>query len=187
MGDVDFIHDTNQQLDQFRGFRNSNFNFVLNTIDYLTGDEDLINIRSLTNRSRPLKKLNEMEEKATAEIRKELEITEKELHEAEDKAQDVANKLQDQLQNALQSGQSGIIQLRVSEEDRKKLEQSQAAAEEAKDRARKAIRRIKKQRRQAIDSLRNRIKWASIGAMPLLVAFFGVGIALRNRKTSTAR
>ncbi len=187
MGDVDFIHDTNQQLDQFRGFRNSNFNFVLNTIDYLTGDEDLINIRSLTNRSRPLKKLNEMEEKATAEIRKELEITEKELHEAEDKAQDVANKLQDQLQNALQSGQSGIIQLRVSEEDRKKLEQSQAAAEEAKDRARKAIRRIKKQRRQAIDSLRNRIKWASIGAMPLVVAFFGVGITLRNRKTSTAR
>ena len=184
VGDVDFIHDTNQQVDQFRGFQNSNFNFVLNTIDYLTGDEDLMNIRSLTNRSRPLKKLNEMEEKATAEIRKELEKTEKELQEAEDKAQDVANKLQEQLQNALQSGQSGLIQLRVSEEDREKLEQSQAAAEEAKDRARKAIRRIKKKRREAINSLRNNIKWASTGVMPLLVAFFGIGVALRNRKIS---
>jgi len=88
------------------------------------------------------------------------------------------------LQNALQSGQSGLIQLRVSEEDREKLEQSQAAAEEAKDRARKAIRRIKKKRREAINSLRNNIKWASTGVMPLLVAFFGIGVALRNRKIS---
>jgi len=187
VGDVDFLHDTNQQLDQFRGFRNSNMNFVLNLVDYLTGDEDLIRIRSLTNRSRPLKKLNEMKEEATSQIQKELEKTEQELEEAEKKVQDVAGKLQDQLRSAIQSGQSGVIRLQVSEEDRKKLESSQAEAEEARDRARKTIRRIKKQRREAENSLLNRIKWASTAGMPFLVTIFGIGLAARNRKRTAAK
>ncbi|MDG2213204.1 MAG: Gldg family protein [Verrucomicrobiota bacterium] len=187
VGDVDFLHDTNQQLDQFRGFRNSNMNFVLNLVDYLTGDEDLIRIRSLTSRSRPLKKLNKMKEEATSQIRKELEKTEQELEEAEKKVQDVAGKLQTQLRNAIQSGQSGVIRLQVSEEDRKKLESSQAEAEESRDRARKTIRRIKKQRREAENSLLNRIKWASTAGMPFLVTVFGVGLALRNRKRTAAK
>ena len=187
VGDVDFLHDTNQQLDQFRGFRNSNMNFVLNLVDYLTGDEDLIRIRSLTNRSRPLKKLNEMKEAATAQIRKELEKTEQELEDAETKVQDVANKLQDQLRNAIQSGQSGVIRLQVSEEDRKKLESSQAEAEEARDRAQKTVRRIKKQRREAENSLLNRIKWYSTAGMPFLVTVFGIGLAVRNRKRTAAK
>ena len=187
VGDVDFLHDTNQQLDQFRGYRNSNMNFVLNLVDYLTGDEDLIRIRSLTNRSRPLKKLNEMKEKATSQIQKELEKTEQELQDAEKKVQDVASKLQDQLRSAIQSGQSGVIRLQVSEEDRKKLEASQTEAKEARDRARKTIRRIKKQRREAENSLLNRIKWASTAGMPFLVIIFGVGLALRNRKRTAAK
>jgi len=187
IGDVDFLHDTNQQLDQFRGFRNSNMNFVLNLVDYLTGDEDLIRIRSLTNRSRPLKKLNEMKEEATSQIRKELEKTEQELEDAEAKVQDVAGKLQDQLRNAIQSGQSGVIRLQISEEDRRKLESSQAEAEDSRDQARKTIRRIKKQRREAENSLLNRIKWTGTAGMPLLVTIFGIGLAVRNRKRTAAK
>ena len=56
--------------DQLRGFRNSNLNFVLNLVDYLTGDEDLIRIEA-SPISRPLKKLTELEEQATRDIQKE--------------------------------------------------------------------------------------------------------------------
>lgn len=182
VSDADFLHNTINELDQLRGFRNSNLNFVLNLVDYLTGDEDLIRIRSLTNRSRPLKKLTELEEQATRDIQKELEQHEKDLEEADQKVAEVTDKLQNQLRNAIQSGQSGVIRLQVSEQDQKKLEESQAEAEDARDRARKAIRRIKKERRIAIDSLRNQFKWASIACMPFLVAVFGAAVSIRNRK-----
>ena len=128
-----------------------------------------------------------MKEAATAQIRKELEKTEQELEEAENKAQDVASKLQDQLRSAIQSGQSGVIRLQVSEEDRKKLEASQVEAEESRDRARKTIRRIKKQRREAENSLLNRIKWYNTAGMPFLVTIFGIGLAVRNRKRTDAK
>ena len=182
VGDVDFLHDGIHQLDQLRGYRNSNVDFLLNLVDYMTGDEDLIRIRGIANRSRPLKKLNEMEEKATADIQKELEKHEEDLEKAEAKASEVASKLQKQLQQALQTGQTGVIRLEVSPEDRKKLEKSQEQAEIARDSARKAIRRIKKKRTAAVTSLRNRIKWYSIAGMPFFVSLFGIGLAVRARK-----
>jgi ABC-type uncharacterized transport system involved in gliding motility auxiliary subunit len=187
VGDVDFLHDGIHQLDQLRGFRNSNVDFLLNLVDYLTGDEDLIRIRGIANRSRPLKKLNEKEEKATADIQQELDKHEEDLEKAESKASEVAKKLQEQLQQALQSGQTGVIRLQVSEEDRKKLEQSQAQAEAARDTARKAIRRIKKKRTAAVSSLRNRIKWYSIAGMPFLISLFGIGLAIQMRKRAQSR
>ncbi len=187
VGDVDFLHDGIHQLDQLRGFRNSNVDFLLNLVDYMTGDEDLIKIRGIANRSRPLKKLNEMEERATADIQKELEKHEEELDKAEAKASDVAKKLQGQLQQALQTGQSGIIRLQLSEGDQKKLKESQVEAEVARDTARKSIRRIKKKRTAAVTSLRNRIKWYSIAGMPLLVSFFGIGRAIHARKKTQSR
>jgi ABC-2 type transport system permease protein len=186
VGDVDFLHDAIHQLDQLRGFRNSNVDFLLNLVDHLTGDEDLIRIRGLANRSRPLKKLNEMEEKATADIQEELDKHEKDLEEADEKASEVAKKIQDQLQQALQTGKTGVIRLQVTEEDRKKLEDSQAQAEVARDTARKSIRRIKKKRTAAVTSLRNRIKWYSIAGMPFLITLFGIGLAIQTRKQTQA-
>ena len=84
VGDTDFLHNTINELDRLRGFRNSNFNFVLNLLDYLTGDDDLLKIRN-RDRRRPLKKLNELEEQATRNIKKELEQHEKDLKEADQK------------------------------------------------------------------------------------------------------
>ena len=88
----------------------------------------------------------------------------------------------------LQSKNKGLNnKIKTETKDRKKLESSQAEAEETRDRARKAIRRIKKQRRQAVNSLRNSIKWTSTAAMPLIVAIFGIGVAIRNKKLSSAK
>jgi len=86
----------------------------------------------------------------------------------------------------LQTGQTGVIRLQLSEEDRKKLEKSQADAEVVRDAARKSIRRIKKKRTAAVTSLRNRIKWYSIAGMPLLVSIFGIGMAIQRRQRTQA-
>ena len=94
----------------------------------------------------------------------------------------MTDKLQNQLRNAIQSGQSGVIRLQVSEGDQKKLEDNQIEAEAAADRARKAIRRINREKRLAKESLRNQFKWASIACMPFLVAIFGTIASIRKRK-----
>ena len=98
------------------------------------------------------------------------------------KLAEVTDKLQNQLRSAIQSGQSGVIRLQVSEQDRKKLEDNQVEAEAARDRASKAIRRINKEKRLAKESLRNQFKWAGIACMPFLVAIFGTIASIRNRK-----
>ena len=109
------------------------------------------------------------------------------MEKAEAKATEVAQKLQEQLQQALQTGQTGVIRLQLSEEDRKKLEKCQADAEDVRDTARKSIRRIKKKRTAAVTSLRNRIKWYSIAGMPFLISLFGIGLAIRTRKRAQSR
>ena len=91
-------------------------------------------------------------------------------------------KIQNQVRNAIQSGQSGLISVQLSEQDQEKLKESRDEAKDAEDRARKAIRRIKKEERLAIESLRNKFKWAGIACMPFLVAIFGTVVSIRNRK-----
>ncbi|MBT5322423.1 MAG: ABC transporter permease subunit, partial [Verrucomicrobiales bacterium] len=66
VGDVDLLNDQlaaqpmQDAFGQFVGFRNSNFAFVMNLADFLTGDQDLIRVRSQTQRDRPLELLDRM-------------------------------------------------------------------------------------------------------------------------------
>jgi ABC-type uncharacterized transport system involved in gliding motility auxiliary subunit len=180
VGDVDFLHDGIHQLDQLRGFRNSNVDFLLNLVDYLTGDENLIRIRGIANRSRPLKKLNEMEEKATASIQKQIEEFEKKREKAGEKKAEVLKKLNEQRR-------AGAILLTISQSDYQKLLKARADADRDVKDAKKSIRRIKKKRTAAASSLRNRIKWYSIAGMPFLISLFGIGLAIQTRKRAQSR
>jgi ABC-type uncharacterized transport system involved in gliding motility auxiliary subunit len=180
VGDVDFLHDGIHQLDQLRGFRNSNVDFLLNLVDYLTGDENLIRIRGIANRSRPLKKLNEMEEKATASIQKQVEEFEKKREKAGEKKAEVLKKLNEQRR-------AGAILLTISQSDYQKLLKARADADRDVKDAKKSIRRIKKKRTAAASSLRNRIKWYSIAGMPFLISLFGIGLAIQTRKRAQSR
>jgi ABC-2 type transport system permease protein len=188
VGDVDFLNDQlaaqpNQDaFGQFVGFRNSNFAFVMNLADYLTGDDDLIRVRSQTQRDRPLELLDRMLEKATRRMQKDIDLLEKELDEADEKVQEVRGKLNEQVRQLLATGGG---QLQVSQADIKKLEDSQAAEEAAQDKARKTIREKKRELREEIDALKFRIKWANILIMPALVAIFGLLVATaRHRRTA---
>lgn len=180
VSDVDFLHDTIHELDGLRGFRNSNFNFLLNLVDYLAGDDDLIQIRSLTNRSRPLKKLNEMEEAATKSIQEEQQKTEEKLKDATEKRSKILNDAAEQGRIRLTA--EGFVIVTRDQQEANEFKASTAKVEAEVKRAEKTIRRIRKQKREAEVSLRNRFKWAGIAFVPFIVALFGAGVAIRNRK-----
>ena len=188
VGDVDLLNDQlaaqpmQDAFGQFVGFRNSNFAFVMNLADYLTGDDDLIRVRSQSQRDRPLELLDGMLEKATRRVQKDIDLLEKELDEADKKVQEVKGKLNEQIRQLLATGGG---QLQVSQADVKKLEDSQAAEEAAQDKARKTIREKKRELREEINALKFRIKWANILIMPALVAIFGLFVAIaRHRRTA---
>jgi ABC-type uncharacterized transport system involved in gliding motility auxiliary subunit len=188
VGDVDLLNDQlaaqpmQDAFGQFVGFRNSNFAFVMNLADYLTGDDDLIRVRSQSQRDRPLELLDRMLEKATRRVQKDIDQLEKELDEADKKVQEVKDNLNEQIRQLLAAGGG---QLQVSQADIKKLEDSQAAEEAAQDKARKTIREKKRELREEINALKFRIKWANILIMPALVALFGLFVAFtRHRRTA---
>jgi len=187
VGDVDFLHEGIHQLTQLRVFNISNFDFLLNLIDYMTGDQDLLLIRGRGNRSRPLKKLNEMEEKATASIQSQIKELEKKQEDANKELADVEKRINEQLNNAIRSGQTGMIQIQISEEDKRKLTNARAEADQQVKDAAKSIRRIKKKRTGAVNDLRNRIKWMNIAGMPLIITAFGIGVAIRRKQKTQAR
>jgi ABC-2 type transport system permease protein len=188
VGDVDFLHDGMfQTLGQIRPFNISNLDFLLNLVDYLTGDEDLLHIRGRANRSRPLKKLNEMEEKATASIQKQIEEFEKKREKAGEKQAEVLKKLNEQRTAAIRAGKTGVIRLTISQSDFQKLLKAEADAERDVKDAKKSIRRIKKKRTGAVTSLRNRIKWINIAGMPMLITLLGIGVAIWRKQRTQAR
>jgi ABC-type uncharacterized transport system involved in gliding motility auxiliary subunit len=188
VGDVDLLNDQlaaqpmQDAFGQFVGFRNSNFAFVMNLADFLTGDQDLIRVRSQTQRDRPLELLDRMLEKATRRMQKDIDLLEEELTAADKKVQQVKGKLNEQVRQLLATGGG---QLQVSQADIKKLEDSQDAEEAAQVKARKTIREKKNELREEIDKLKFRIKWANILIMPALVAIFGLLVATaRHRRTA---
>ena len=188
VGDVDLLNDQlaaqpmQDAFGRFVGFRNSNFAFVINLADYLTGDDDLIRVRSQSQRDRPLELLDRMLEKATRRVQKDIDLLEKELDEADKKVQEVEDKLNEQVRQLLATGGG---RLQVSQSDIKKLEDNQAAEKAAQDKARKTIREKKRELREEINALKFRIKWANILIMPALVAIFGLLVAIaRHRRTA---
>ena len=180
IGDVDMLHDINPQLDQLRGFQNSNFNFVLNLIDYLTGDEDLIRIRGLSNRSRPLKKLNELEEQATADIQAQIDELIKKQEEGNEELESVEKEIEEKAQ---QAAQAGSMFIELSEESSRKLRAERKKAQDKQKDLAKSIRNIRKERTAAANAIRNRIKWATITSMPILVTLIGLLVCLTFGRT----
>ena len=54
-------------------------------------------------------------------------------------------------------------------------------------RVRRGIKEVRKNLRQDIDALENRLKWANIAGMPLLVTISGVTLAVFKRKRTAAK
>ncbi len=199
VGDVDLLNDQlaaqpmRDAFGQFVGFRNSNLTFVMNLADYLTGDEDLIRVRSQSQRDRPLELLDRMIEEKTRAIQTELDKLKDQITEA-NKQYDTAQRefgesQQKMLMSAELVGENVVVnesELLKTKAAHKELQVKIKKAEEVRKVARTAVRKKNSELREEINALKFRIKWANILIMPALVALFGLLVAVTRFKRTTA-
>jgi ABC-type uncharacterized transport system involved in gliding motility auxiliary subunit len=144
---------------------NDNLSFAANSLDFLSGSEDLLSIRGKGNSLRPFKRVRAMEAAADDKYREKLTALETELN-------DVQAKLTE-----LQGKKTEGNRLVASPEVAKTIEDFQK--QDAKLRSER--RQIRLALRTDIDALENRLLAANLLATPLLVCVFGLWF-YRQRK-----
>ncbi|CAB5117028.1 gliding motility protein GldG [Olavius algarvensis associated proteobacterium Delta 3] len=172
MADTDFLFDgyyVNRQ--NFLGFEianifNDNLNFLLNSIELMTGSEDLIDIRSRGTHERPFEKVQELEEKAQARwLAREQELVRK--------VEETNLKLR-QLEQQKDASQNLIL----SEEQEAEIQRFQ----EEKIRINRQLKDVRRNLRADIERLGNRIKFINLFAVAILVSLGGVFYGLYRRR-----
>ena len=186
LGDVDMIHQGTFGLASQGGLGNRRF--FLRLVDYLTGDEDLLRIRTANKRTRPLTALKKREEKTLEKFRKELTKAEEDQRKNVKKLNDVMNTI---IQKATEAGQiqqtsiGALILLSQQDQDKKKKAEDKIEATNSD--LKKTVRAIKKREKHAITSLRNGYKWTNILLVPIAIVLLGVVVILIRRQRIAAR
>lgn len=150
---------------------NGNLGFAQGVIEQLSGDSDLIGVRSRASRERPFTVVKKIQADAEANYRSKIKELETSLSDTQKKVSE--------LQKGKQEGQQFIL----SPEQQQELSNFQKKETEVKT----ELKKVRKQVRAEIDSLETRIQWLNIAAMPAIVAVTGLGLALWRRRTSRAR
>jgi len=154
--------------------RNSNLSLVQNMVEQMAGDSNLIAIRSRATMSRPFTVVQEMQAKAEQGYQSKIKELEKSLSDTQSRL----TELQRQRGNE-ETGQKFIL----SAEQQNEIKNFQKKEAEVK----RELKDVRKNLRRDIDSLETRLKWANIGAMPLLVTLSGIALALFKRKRTAAK
>jgi ABC-type uncharacterized transport system involved in gliding motility auxiliary subunit len=150
---------------------NGNLAFAENVIDQLTGDSNLIGVRSRASRERPFTVVKKMQADAESSYRSKIK-------ELEGSLADTQRRIGD-LQKSKQDGQRFILSPQQQEE--------LANFRKKEGDVKTQLKTVRKKLRADIDSLENRIKWLDIAALPALVALTGLVFAAVKRKRSAAR
>ena len=178
LGDADMLYDpfTMRQIESPFGAMqmamNANLNLAQNLVEQMTGDNNLIAVRSRATLARPFTRIKEVEALANEKFQVEI----KRLQESKDEAQRKINDLQAQKKDKDQ-------RFILSPEQRAELEKLRK--EEAD--TGKRLRQVQKDLRKEVVSMQNRIKWINILAVPLAVAATGILIAVVNRRKTSAK
>jgi ABC-type uncharacterized transport system involved in gliding motility auxiliary subunit len=174
VGDSDFVFDNFcAQVQNFFGQkivipRFGNLTLAQSMVEQMAGDSNLIGVRSRATLNRPFTVVKEMQKQANLRFQAEIKKLEEEQAEAQ--------KRLNELQAKKEAGQRFILS-KEQQDEIAKFKQKEAEA-------RKQLKLTRKNLRQEIDSLENRLKWANIAGMPVLVTIAGLALAvLRKRKT----
>lgn len=146
----------------------SNADFVVNALENLSGSNDLINVRSRGEFSRPFTKVKEIRKEAELQYRqKEQELLER-LEETE------------QALLELEQGKRGEqSELMLTEEQRQEMERFR----KEKVRIRQELRKVQHQLRKDIDALEAWLKFINIGLLPLTIGVGATAVSLtRSRR-----
>jgi ABC-type uncharacterized transport system involved in gliding motility auxiliary subunit len=177
VGDADMIYDHFALREVQTPFGNiaqplnGNLNLAQNAVEQLSGDNNLIGVRSRATQNRPFTLVKQMQAEAEDRYRSRIK-------ELEDSLADTQRQL-NELQQKKENGQRFILspeQQAAVENFRKKEAQVKIQLKDER-----------KQLRREIDSLENRLKWFNIAAVPFLVSASGLGLAFFKRKRTAAK
>ncbi|MDB6056389.1 MAG: ABC-type uncharacterized transport system involved in gliding motility auxiliary component-like, partial [Verrucomicrobiales bacterium] len=140
---------------------NGNLNLVQSIVEQMCGDDDLITSRNRASMNRPFTRVKDMEAKAGR-------AWEEKMRDLEMKKRDMKTKI-DELQAQAKNGQN-VILTPQQERDLNDYQAAMAAVD-------KELRKVVKNLRKDTDALQFRAKVLNIGAMPVIVAFSGLGVA----------
>jgi len=177
VGDADMFYDgfTLRRVDTILGqmamAMNGNLNFAQNLVEQMSGDNNLIAVRSRAIMQHPFSRLKKME--AAAQERYAGKIKE-----FEDNRDQTASRLQE-----LQQQKSPNQKYIESPEQRAEIEK----LEKTKAKAISDLRTVQKDYRRDVESLQHKVEIVNIAAMPLVVIFAGVGLAVFKRKRNSAK
>ena len=150
---------------------NGNLNFAQNAMEQLTGDNNLISVRSRATQNRPFTVVKKMQSEAEANYRSKIK-------ELEDSVAETQRRLSE-LQQKKEKGQRFIL----SPEQQAELDNFRKKEAEAKIK----LKDERKKLRRDIDSLEGRLKWYNIAAMPVIVSLSGLTLAFYKRKRTGAK
>ena len=150
---------------------NGNLNFAQNAVEQLTGDNNLITVRSRAVQNRPFTLVKKMQAEAESNYRSKIK-------EMEDSLAETQRRL-NELQTKKEKGQRFIL----SPEQQAEVENFRKKEAEVKIK----LKDERKKLRRDIDSLENRLKWYNIAAMPFIVSASGLTLAFYKRKRTSAK
>ncbi|SVE18052.1 uncharacterized protein METZ01_LOCUS470906, partial [marine metagenome] len=147
----------------------SNGNFVINSLENLTGSSDLIGMRSRQSYSRPFTRVMGLRREAENRFRLTEQRLQQELRETEDKLTE------------LQANRSEGSALILSPEQEVELDRFT----QERLRVRKELRQVQRGLDQDIENLGTRLKIINIGLMPLLIVIGSLLLFLLRRYKPT--
>ena len=177
IGDADMIYDgfslrqVNSPFGTMAMAMNGNLNFAQNLVEQLSGDNNLIAVRSRAVLAHPFTRVKKIEAQAQSQFMDKI----KELQDSRDKA---VARLQE-LQQQKSQNQKFIL----SPEQQAEIENLKT--NEAKINA--DLRTVQKDLRRDVVSLQHKVEVINIAAMPLVVVLTGVGLAVFKRKRNSAK
>ena len=145
-----------------------NGNFVVNAIDNLSGSNDLINLRSRGDFTRPFDRVESIRRDAELKFREREQQLQAKLKETEDKIR------------KMQQEHGNDTNMILTDEQSKEMEKFRAVRVET----RKELRAVQHQLKKNIEDLGTRLKIINIGLIPLLIILiaFATGIYRINRR-----
>src|SRR5258708_26696259 len=150
---------------------NGNLNLAQNIIGHLTGDNNLISVRSRATANRPFTRIAQMDTQAE-------KMYESKIKEFEDSRQETQQRIS-ALQQNKEQGQRFIL----SPEQAAELKKLKEKAAEVNAQ----LKQEKKKLAHDKESLQNWLKWNNILGMPILVAVLGIGLAVFKQKRTSAK
>lgn len=176
VGDSDLLYDpVCVQVQNFFGQKvvqptNGNLGLAQSMVEQLSGDSNLIGVRSRATLNRPFTVVRGMQAQAEERFRNKIK-------EIEDELASTRQRL-GELQKNKDQGQRFVL----SAEQQVELQKFRQKESDAK----RELKMLRKNLRRDIDSLQTRLQWVNIAGMPLLVTFTGIGLAMLKRRKTAA-